>query len=356
MPKVSDKITRAEIKKLEDRLEQIKKSCREYDFKQPRRERVKTRGREHRKLSKIRRERSSSSSSSTSSDPTARSLSPERPSKYRRIISSDEDSTSSSNNVDEEVISLLGPNVAQPVNKGPKIQQDLAERWMSILKQGISQEERNCLISEYPIPANCPQLNPPKLNEVVASAFSDSATRRDLRLALLQTQVGAAVSALGLVLTDLLKQNVGGVNNVAIKRLSDSGRLLVDLFHCESNSRRELATMVLNKDLKDTLEKTTVTGWLFGDDLEEKIKASKNMQKSGQDLKPVKSSSTKVFRNLNFKRLPRTSFGTRQGRLQVHQSQNPRNRPWQQHQDQHQRQQSDRRGQPSKFRRRNPLT
>nr|CAI5856629.1 unnamed protein product [Callosobruchus analis] len=41
----------------------------------------------------------------------------------------------------------------------------------------------------------------------------------------------------------------------------------------------------LRKDLKDTLVSATADGWLFGKDLGERIKASKDIEKSGLELK-----------------------------------------------------------------------
>ncbi|XP_050310842.1 uncharacterized protein LOC126746580 [Anthonomus grandis grandis] len=240
--------------------------------------------------------------------------------KRRRIISSDDSSESENkdevsdiprNNLDSDLLELLGSNVAQVDAGGPEIHNSLVERWSSILIKGLSPEERNSLIGDYPIPTNCDYLNAPKLNDVVAAAISDSATRRDIRLSLLQTQVGAAVTAIGNSLTSLLKEGGEG-NKVLVKQLSDAGRLLADLFHSESLSRRDLITMYLNKDIKETLDKSAITSFLFGDNLEERIKSSKNILRSSQDLKVIRPKQN--LKHLNYKGLPRYSGGTLQSR------------------------------------------
>ena len=284
---------------------------------------------------------------STSSSDTSRSRSRSPVfRRIRRISSSHDDESASSLQADnqkprasemegedpsrlnDDILALLGKNVAEPKTEGVELCNDLAQRWMGILVHGISLEERNQIIAEYPTPKNCELLTPPMLNDIVIGAITDSATRRDLRLSLLQTQVAAATTAIGLVLISLLK-NGGGGNETQIKQLSDASRLLVDLFHSESLSRRELVAMCLNKDLKDTLVKAPIDKLLFGADLENRIKTSKDMTRSSQTLKPLKPVST--FRSLNYKSLPRP-LGTRPGR-QPHQSQhNYRNQPFSQRQ------------------------
>lgn len=218
----SNRIKKAKIRLLEERLRKLKQtgSCREQES--IRRERIlksRKKDREYPSSTSCRERDTDSSDASTSSCSSSRGSSPVRPSKYRRIISSDEESSASdeenpteirSSALDGDVLSLLGPNLGDPKNNGPEIHRDLADRWTAILTQGISLEERNLLISEYPIPDNCMKLTPPKLNDVITTALTESATRRDIRLALLQSQVGAAVTALGLVISDLLKQKEGG--------------------------------------------------------------------------------------------------------------------------------------------------
>lgn len=315
-----------------------------------RRERVSKRS--HRECDSL-----SASSSTCSSD--SGSSSPRLP-VFKRIrrISSSQDESSSSYHVDEQqpgpsktsgeeparlnddILALLGKNLAEQAPEGAELCNDLAERWMAILARGISLEERNNIIAEYPTPKNCQYLTPPVLNDIVVSAITDSATRRDLRLSLLQTQVAAATTAIGLVLTSLLEKGGGG-NETQIKHLSNAGRLLADLFHSESLSRRELVAFCLNKDLKDTLAKAPIEKLLFGADLENRIKASKEMNRSSETLKPTKTVPNS--RTLNYRSLPRPQ-GTRSGR-QPHQSQyNSRNQRFSQRQFLRPHHQQDRKG------------
>lgn len=226
--------------------------------------------------------------------------------------------------LDEEVLSLFGKSVIQASDLSPPIQKDLSEIWAGILNTGLGDEERQELLRKFPHPENCRSLAPPKLNPLVISASSESVVRRDKRLCDMQAQISAAISAIGLAVTTLLKRG-GGRDVGAIKQLGEAGRLLTDLFHQETVSRRELAALNLNKTLKATLLDVPNDEWLFGKDLEERVKSHKNLAQSSKDLKdgniPASrsSSSSHPKRPLNFKSSPRRIQGLRRGGRQQYQ-------------------------------------
>lgn len=70
-----------------------------------------------------------------------------------------------------------------------------------------------------------------------------------------------------------------------IEALSDAGRLLCDVHHTQSQTRRALVTINLNKEFKDTLEKSSIDTWLFGEDLNNKLVEAKALEKSSKELK-----------------------------------------------------------------------
>lgn len=168
--------------------------------------------------------------------------------------------------LDQEVLSTLGEDAIPKRTVGPPVQRDIATRWTNILKNGLSDENRQNIIVAYPPAENCQNLGAPKLNEEVSSAISEAVIKRDARLADLQTQVGASLAAIGRVLSSMLEEEGGG-DRGNIRLLSDAGRLLANLHHSESNSRRDLISLNLNRDLRHTINNATVDGWLFGDNL-----------------------------------------------------------------------------------------
>nr|WP_253308899.1 hypothetical protein [Rickettsia endosymbiont of Ceutorhynchus assimilis] len=244
------------------------------------------------------------------------------------FILTDHSSESDSDvSLDQEVISLLGKNVIQSSKFGPPIQKDLSEIWSGILNNGLDSEERQELMRKFPHPENCISLAPPKLNPLVISACSESVVKRDKRLADIQAQLSAAISSIGSAVTTLLKKK--GDRDV-IQQLGESGRMLTDLFHQDTHSRRELVALNLNKSLKETLFNTPNDEWLFGKDLEDRVKSHKNLAQSSKDLKDEKVSSNRASsssypkRSLNFKSSSRKFQGLRRGERQQYHQQQPR--------------------------------
>lgn len=67
-----------------------------------------------------------------------------------------------------------------------------------------------------------------------------------------------------------------------VKRFNDAAKILCDLLHSETQSRRALIANVINKELKDSLQGNP-DALLFGEGLTERIKV-KAVQRSAQDL------------------------------------------------------------------------
>lgn len=184
---------------------------------------------------------------------------------------------------------------------------------------GLDEETKKGLIEKYLPPENCPLIKPPIINPEVKIAISESIIRRYERLSQVQHQIAAGLSAIDLSLTRMLdKQEVEG-NKEDIQLLSDAGRLLANVHHSESRSRRELIALNLNKELKDTLVSTPISKLLFGNDLEERIKTTKDLEKSGQQLKPKKKpydkSANKTVSENYRSSFPQKSAGARRNGL-----------------------------------------
>nr|CAH7717094.1 unnamed protein product [Callosobruchus chinensis] len=109
-------------------------------------------------------------------------------------------------------------------------------------------------------PDNSRYFEAPKLNAIVRQAINDSVVKRDERLTYKQTQIGVALSAIGSVISELLE-----------KQEAD-----------------------LNKEWRDTLSQSISDEWLFGEDLEERIKQAKTIQQSSDQLKSTKRAPRKV--------------------------------------------------------------
>lgn len=188
--------------------------------------------------------------------------------------------------LNSEVLKLLGDVRQKEDGNSGSIHKDLALRWQSILQSGLESENRYSIMAKYPVIGNCPLSAAPKLNLEVKASVSEAVTNRDSRLANLQSQIGAALSALGKALTILLDEEDEKKNNLqVIELMSDAGRLMADLHHEKSKSRRVLISSDLNKTFKETLTDASLDGWLFGDNLGDRMKVAKALEKSSLELR-----------------------------------------------------------------------
>lgn len=169
---------------------------------------------------------------------------------------------------------------------------------------GLKEEVTTELIKKYLPPENFKAIVPPLVNAEVKVAVQENILRRDSRLSKLQEKVSAVISALAHFTSDLAKK--GGEENIKyMETTNDALRLLCDVFHHESISRKELLLLNLNKDLKETLKNTTISECLFGGELENTIETAKKLEKSGEQLKIKKtrpSTSASTSRQENYRR------------------------------------------------------
>ncbi|XP_077263344.1 uncharacterized protein LOC143898093 [Temnothorax americanus] len=185
------------------------------------------------------------------------------------------------NQVDDNVLKALGERVAVDKPLGAPIFEEIVLRWTDLFKAGLPKEEKSLLLKKYGTPENCLFINPPKINPEVKASLNEAFITRDTRLVDKQEKVTVCLAVLGTTLSDLLKgQSVDKLT--LLERLSDIGRLLVDLQREETLTRRALILPNLNASVREALKATVVDEWLFGKQLEENLKTShiKKLQRS----------------------------------------------------------------------------
>ncbi|KAG5880481.1 hypothetical protein JTB14_026693 [Gonioctena quinquepunctata] len=219
--------------------------------------------------------------------------------------------------LNENIINALGGQLEEKsLKQGEEIHHDLAKRWDAILKKGLDDPSKEAILKKYPTPSNCISISPPKLNAEIKVAAKDTAVTRDTTLELVQSQTGAALTAIGKCLTKLLKsedETVEGRNNLdLIEGLSDSARLIADLHYKQSTARQNLVSMNLDQSLKDMIEDTSLDGFLFGDNLTERLKTNKAIERAGVELRKTAKAEKQVYnkntRHLNSKKPFRRNF------------------------------------------------
>lgn len=221
--------------------------------------------------------------------------------------------------LEESVRSLLGEVVSDVTETGDDIQEDIGLVWKNILANGLKKEVLEDLKKKYPPAKNCLVTQAPQLNKEVELAVGDVAKSRDARLATVQSQMGVALSALGKGLSKLINQEKENeVMRPYIEIISDAARILADVHHSQSISRRNLVCLdldkALDKNLKETVGRSPIDEMLFGADLNERLKSADLVNKSSLGLKAPKVVN-KAKRHLNLKGLPRqVNKGNFQGR------------------------------------------
>lgn len=196
-----------------------------------------------------------------------------------------------------DILQLIGQRILPERVPAQAIHKDLVIRVEEILKKGLPAEEKQQLLKKLPPPSNCLIIDPPKLNLEVKACLQEAVAKRDSRIAEKQASITAGISGLVSLLSTTLKLNVNEKLSM-VETLSGVIRLLVDLQRDESFVRRSLIMKNINVSLRDTLTLTVPDEWLFGKDLEDKLKAAHTLESYGKKLKSrVDSSAPKTSKN-----------------------------------------------------------
>lgn len=164
------------------------------------------------------------------------------------------------------------------------IHKDLAVRINEVILAGLPNDSRKDLGKKYKIPENCQQMKPPSLNPEIKSCLQETILKRDERISMTQERIATGLAAVAKVTSDILKINLKEKYTWA-ENLSDASKIFADLLHEETQIRRNLILQNINPSLRETLRETTADDFLFGEKLDDRVKTTKSLQKSAQELK-----------------------------------------------------------------------
>lgn len=185
--------------------------------------------------------------------------------------------------LDTEILEILGDDPSSTQKFGPEIHSEVANRLLHLARDGLQKEVRKDLITKYPVPANCVQIDAPKINPEIKAALVDTAIKRDKGIETKQKQMTSAIACLsGIINTQI---NAIPKNNELLQKLMDICRILCDIQHADSITRRNFILFALKNDMKEHLKNTKIDSFLFGDNLAETLKSAKAVNKSGVELK-----------------------------------------------------------------------
>lgn len=203
----------------------------------------------------------------------------------------------------EDFTEILGSNPEKNLENDFLLHEELAPRWRHIIIEGLPKVEITDLLNKFSFPGNLSNLSPPKLNPEFISVLDGRSLARDGSYLELQNHLGKGLCALGKALNVLLsssQENILDSRKDIISSLSDTGKILSNLIHRISITRKNLISPFLNKNIKTQIESSKPSDYLFGSDLAERVKLAKSLESTSKDLKVVKPKvASTISRSIN---------------------------------------------------------
>lgn len=191
-------------------------------------------------------------------------------------------STDAAVELDPDIRLALGDPIEDTPKYGPNIHNDLAQRWLPILKKGLEKDAKEKLLKEQQVPDNCKLLKSPCLNPEIAAAVAEVVRVRDKKMEVKQNQLGLGITAVSRAMEIILND---GKKVEVIRLLSEGCRILADLHFTETQIRTKCITPCLDKSILNIIQEEERDEFLFGNKLSEKIKAAKAIEKQGWQIK-----------------------------------------------------------------------
>ncbi|XP_060534520.1 uncharacterized protein LOC132706939 [Cylas formicarius] len=194
--------------------------------------------------------------------------------------------------LDQSVLQALGSIVPTQSSMGQPLHDILVGQINTFLKSGVSEDCLSDLLRKYPVPKNCPLIDPPKLNVEMKSAINEGGKKRDERLMARQKEVGVALTAVARALSTLLFKPVKDEESLLlIETLSNAICILSKIHHSDSMYRRSAVLSLslgpngLQRCMKEALVNASLDCFLFGEDLSDTLKSAKAIGRSVADLR-----------------------------------------------------------------------
>ena len=239
--------------------------------------------------------------------------------------------------LDPEILQAIGERIHPDRKLAPAIHSKFVTGIEEIIKKGLTTDKKKELIKKFLSPENCLMMDPPKLNPELKACLQESITKRDSRI--VEKQVRITSSLAGLLDVFVKITSIKSDEKLPTKDLTESLwgvlQLLADLQHAESSIRRSLILKNINTSMKETLNATAVDEWLFGEKLDEKVKAAKTIENSSKSLKPKtqqnqsshSKNSKRPFRRQSFKPTHNSASGGRKSYHPYQKQKHPSRQP-----------------------------
>ncbi|XP_067215712.1 uncharacterized protein [Linepithema humile] len=165
----------------------------------------------------------------------------------------------------------------------------VTQTWQDLARSGLVTDQRELLFKKYSPPETAAFLKAPALNQECSVALKgNSVIKRDDFARKNQEQLGRALCALGEAISDFLcptnQSSLTPEVRSAVAKVNDGAKILADLFHRLSKSRRAQIMPALNLAAKDTANAIPSDELLFGTSFGDQIKKVAAMQKSSKEI------------------------------------------------------------------------
>ncbi|KAJ8929641.1 hypothetical protein NQ314_017652 [Rhamnusium bicolor] len=193
--------------------------------------------------------------------------------------------------LDVETLKCLGEDPDAQNDKVFELHKDLTTRWENTIKNGLNKESKLELLNRYPFPSNCKVLKVPILNQEAKHIIPPITLKRDNFHVQIQDQLGTGLTGLEAAMNIVLANKEF---RSILPALSDTGKLLTDLHHMLSRSRRYHIAPCLNKTSREIAESSPIDEYLLGIDFAERCKAGKTLENSCRDIRAPSTRTTSI--------------------------------------------------------------
>lgn len=185
----------------------------------------------------------------------------------------------------DNVLKVLGVNIEESSYKVVRYHPELVNSWSKWMKQGLPEKNKREILESYNRKSGL-YTEAPKVNLEILPLLSDIAKKRDQHFLDTQNCIGTAITALGAAVSLLIDPPQVDINEeILTDYLSHAGQILTDVFYQQSIARKSFITPQLNKNIKPTVDAMLSDEWLYGNNLKEKVKDAKEIEKACAEIK-----------------------------------------------------------------------
>lgn len=183
--------------------------------------------------------------------------------------------------IDKDILEMLGEDPQKSKALDIALHESIKLRWNYWIAHGLEKKVKEELTEKY---ARSTEFDAPKLNAEISAILTEAAIKRDKYMLENQKLAGSALTAIGSALTMIMSEEEAD-KLTFVQRLNEAAKLIIEIHHNQSESRKAFIYPGVKKQFQNMLKETKPDNLLFGNNLADKIKDSKNIEKLSQNVK-----------------------------------------------------------------------